>query len=117
MPQIVRVLVLGSLTLLAACSGEPSETEMKKAVAKTASAQLAQFAGVFGSLAGKPGAAAQKPPDVDSLITKFVKDGCVKPASQPGYVCDFTFTVQGVSQHGKGRFFDTSDGLGFEEMR
>lgn len=71
--------------LLAACSGEPSESDMKSAVEKTFSGMNSELGGV-GKLIGK---------DLSTKVTAFKKLACAEAKGTPGFSCDFQMTVDG----------------------
>ena len=105
----VSALVLAPCLLLAACSGEPGESDMRKLVeAHTRKALESKGNGPF------------------LAFDEFRKQGCVdSKAKQPGmtqYDCYYaaTFAPQPgrppISVNGKGRFTRTGKGLVFEDL-
>jgi hypothetical protein len=83
---------------LAACSGEPSETDMKAAVEQTFGGMNEQLGGV-GKLIGK---------DLSTKIKGFKKLACAEAKGNPGFACDFEMTVDGPlgekTEKASGRF-------------
>lgn len=109
-------LLAMSLTL-AACSGEPSGSDMQQAVEKAVKEQIAQQNQRLSALAGSS-AANPFGKTAFSGFSKFIKHACVRASDEPGYVCDFDFsTDKGASTHDKGRFYEANGGLAFEERR
>jgi hypothetical protein len=108
--------LLGLVALVAGCSGEPSESAMRKAVEKAIADQVEQQRQLLGGILGA-GAAGLPGQNGPIGISKFEKNGCVSASNEPGYICDFTISISdtGGTQHWKGRFFDTKDGLVFSQ--
>jgi hypothetical protein len=96
----VRSLLAVSLAcgLLAACSGEPSESDMKTAVEQTFGGMNEQLGGV-GKLIGK---------DLSTKVKGFKKLACAEAKGNPGFACDFEMTVDGPlgekTEKASGRF-------------
>lgn len=115
-----RFHVAGALALslvLTACSGEPSESEMQKAVEKAVKDQIAQQNQLFATLAGKS-SANPFGQAAFSGFSKFVKHGCVRASDEPGYICDFDLATDNTaSTHDKGRFYEANGALAFEQRR
>jgi hypothetical protein len=108
--------LLGLVALVAGCSGEPSESAMRKAVEKAIADQVEQQRQLLGGILGA-GAAGLPGQNGSIGISKFEKNSCVSASNEPGYICDFTISMSdtGSAQHWKGRFFDTKDGLVFSQ--
>lgn len=79
------IAVSAACGLLAACSGEPSETDMKAAVEQTFGGMNEQLGGV-GKLIGK---------DLSTKVKSFKKLACAEAKGNPGFACDFEMTVNG----------------------
>lgn len=79
------VIVLAACALLAACSGEPSDSDMKAAIEQTFGGMNEQLGGV-GKLIGK---------DLSTKVKAFKKLGCAEAKGNPGFACDFEMTVDG----------------------
>lgn len=84
--------------LLAACSGEPSEADMKAAVEQTFGGMNEQL-GSVGKLIGK---------DLSTKVKGFKKLACAEAKGNPGFACDFEMTVNGPlgekTEKASGRF-------------
>jgi hypothetical protein len=84
--------------LLVACSGEPSEADMKAAVEQTFGGMNEQLGGV-GKLIGK---------DLSTKVKGFKKLACAEAKGNPGFACDFEMTVDGPlgekTEKASGRF-------------
>ncbi|MFB0488652.1 hypothetical protein ABIE45_001238 [Methylobacterium sp. OAE515] len=92
---------------LAACSGEPSESEMLQAVTKFTSTlyqqQTAAMAFVVGT--GRGGMPAMP------TITAFRKIGCQPVEIGAGHVCEFTATLSGKGEtRDRARFVRAAEG-------
>lgn len=79
------VAVSAACLALAACSGEPSESDMKAAVEQTFGGMNEQLGGV-GKLIGK---------DLSTKVKAFKKLACAEAKGNPGFACDFQMTVDG----------------------
>lgn len=98
------LITAAACVLLAACGGEPSESDMKGAVEKT-------FGGVndelkdVGKVIGK---------DLSTKVTAFKKLACAEAKGNPGYACDFEMSVDGPlgaqTQKASGRFVKSDKG-------
>lgn len=91
-------VVLAACALLAACGGEPSESDMKAAVEQTFGGMNEQLGGV-GKLIGK---------DLSTTVKAFRKLACAEAKGNPGFACDFEMTVDGPlgvkTEKGSARF-------------
>jgi len=92
--------------LLAGCSGEPSETDMRKAVEDSTRRSL--------EAQGRPGF---------RQFDSFRKQGCVDTKDKPGhhdcyYAATFVPQPGGrpLTVNGKGRFRKTEKGMAFEDL-
>lgn len=92
------ITVSAACVLLAACSGEPSEADMKTAVEQTFGGMNEQLGGV-GKLIGK---------DLSTKVKSFKKLACAEAKGNPGFACDFEMVVAGPlgeqTQKASGRF-------------
>lgn len=92
------IAVSAACVLLAACSGEPSEADMKTAVEQTFGGMNEQLGGV-GKLIGK---------DLSTKVKSFKKLACAEAKGNPGFACDFEMVVAGPlgeqTQKASGRF-------------
>ncbi|KIL97375.1 hypothetical protein CCC_00436 [Paramagnetospirillum magnetotacticum MS-1] len=79
------VVVSSACLALAACSGEPSESDMKAAVEQAYGSVNAQLGGV-GKLIGK---------DLSTKVKSFKKLACSEAKGNPGFACDFQMVVDG----------------------
>jgi hypothetical protein len=113
--KIVKLLVAAAMTVgLAACSGEPSATDMLAALNENP-----KFVVTLGLIAGLGGG---NPAQVNALKDSGVvdKSGCVAAQGSPGYVCDFRWGSKqpdGTIRYGapaKARFFKTEGGWAAE---
>lgn len=108
--MITKLLTLPAAALglsLAACSGEPSESEMLQALNRFASniqqQQAAAMALVVGT--GRGGMPAMP------TITAFRKLGCQAVEIGAGHLCGFTATFSGKGEtRDRARFFRAADG-------
>jgi len=79
------VAVSAACLALAACSGEPSEADMKAAVEQTFGGMNEQL-GDVGKLIGK---------DLSTKVKSFKKLACAEAKGNPGFVCDFEMSLDG----------------------
>ncbi|WP_043743266.1 hypothetical protein [Paramagnetospirillum magneticum] len=79
------LVVSAACALLAACGGEPSESDMKSAVEQTFGGMNEQLGGV-GKLIGK---------DLSTKVKSFKKLACAEAKGNPGFACDFQMVVDG----------------------
>ena len=109
MPIRTKILApLAAALMLAGCSGEPSESNMKDAM-------VSKLAVVFGT----------QGQSVDEMKARLAveKGDCVEASGEPGWICDVRVgqTVNGQKQFptpwGKGRFFKVNGNWAFEERR
>lgn len=110
-------VLVGMSLILAACSGEPSESSMREAVEKTAKAQIDRARASMQALMGRHNPYANQMMPEFTGLGDFKKLSCVAATHAPGHVCDFRFTAKEgrTAQNAKGRFFKGADGFEFEE--
>jgi hypothetical protein len=91
-------LAVAACSMLAACDGDPSDSDMKMAVEQTYGAMNKELGGV-GKMIGK---------DLSTKVKALKKLGCAKAEGNPGYRCDFEMAVDGPlgekTEKASGRF-------------
>ncbi|MGU3420813.1 hypothetical protein [Methylobacterium sp. D54C] len=108
--MIPRFLTLPATVLglsLAACSGEPSESEMLQAVTKFTSTLYQQQAAAMAFVVGTGRGNLPAMP----TVTAFRKLGCQPVEIGVGHLCEFTATLSGRGEaKDRARFFRAADG-------
>ncbi|MEH3116801.1 MAG: hypothetical protein PGN25_04140 [Methylorubrum populi] len=108
--MLPRLLTLPTAALglsLAACSGEPSESEMLQAVTKFTSTLYQQQAAAMAFVVGTGRGNLPAMP----TVTAFRKLGCQPVEIGLGHVCEFTATLSGRGEtRDRARFFRGADG-------
>jgi hypothetical protein len=91
-------VTIAACAALAACGGEPSESDLKAAMEQTFGG-INQELGNVGKMIGK---------DLTTKVQAMKKLGCAKAEGNPGYRCDFEMTISGPlgeqTQKASGRF-------------
>jgi hypothetical protein len=103
-------MVASAIGLGACSSGEPSSSEMQRAVEATVRKQINSARAMMGNSPQ----ARKMFPEFKGLES-FNKLSCVTANAEPGHICDFQMIVNGATQAAKGRFYKGTDGYLFEE--
>lgn len=90
--KIPSVLVAGLCLVLGACSDEPSEATMHKAMTEAMSRLYQQQASVAAFLLGGPRGGGIPPMP---RITTLRKVGCMPAETRPGYLCEYEASIDG----------------------
>jgi hypothetical protein len=109
------IAVTGVATLLASCSGEPSEQDIASALDTAMRAEQQQLKGLTKGLAGN-GAPTPFDDILDVTISNLEKVGCQENGAK-AYLCDIRYTItgsifgsQGKPMAGPIRLINSSDG-------
>jgi hypothetical protein len=109
------IAVAGVATLLASCSGEPSEQDISSALDTAMRAEQQQLKGLTAGLAGN-GAPTPLDDMLDVTISNLEKVGC-QENGEKAYLCDIRYTItgsifgkQGKPMAGPIRLISASDG-------
>jgi hypothetical protein len=101
------VMLCGTALLLASCSGEPSASDISKALNGAIEAEQNQMKSLTAGLtAGLPSGASPVSEMMSIKVTDLEKIGC-KESGEKAYVCDVRYTMKGGLFGDEGRAITT----------